>query len=98
MTGSKVVYFFEGDVTPDDIDGTDPDPVTTADAKFDEVSGDYLFRAVLMPGDYTVALTCLGEGETDTENVSEDFLFLSPLSGDTVVTLTGAAPLTDVDF
>lgn len=91
----KVAYFFEGTVTPDDKDMIDPEPVTTADATYDAVADGYLYRAVVMPGDYTVALTCLGD--TEDENVDQDLMFLSPL-GDSVVTVTVDTPVEDVDF
>jgi hypothetical protein len=91
----KVVYFFAGAVTPDDIDGSDPEPVTTTDAVYDPGTGDYPFRAVLEPGDYTVALTCLGNEETESGN--EDLMFLDPL-GDSVITVTADTEIGDVDF
>jgi hypothetical protein len=91
----KVAYFFEGAATPDDIDGIDPEPVTTADARYDSESGDYLYRALLMPGDYTVAFTCLGDIET--EDGDEDLMFLAPIV-DEVITVTADAAIENVDF
>lgn len=92
----KVVYFFEGSMTPDDIDSMNQEPVTTADAEYDSMTGDYLYRAVLMPGDYTVALTCLGALEKQD---SDDLMFLSPLDPDNnVVEVSAATPTVDVDF
>ncbi|HEX7079463.1 MAG TPA: DUF4382 domain-containing protein [Gammaproteobacteria bacterium] len=93
--GGKVVYVFAGDVTPDDIDGADPEPVTTADAVFNPGTGDYDYRAVVMPGDYTVAFTC--QGADDTDDASEDLVFLAPTAGG-VVTVTADTPVEDVDF
>ena len=64
----NAIYIFEGlDAEPDDIDGNDPEPVATVDAKRND-AGDYEYRALLAPGDYTVALTCHAandEAETD---------------------------------
>jgi hypothetical protein len=92
----KAAYFFDGAITPDDIDGTDPEPVTTADATFDVETGDYVFRAVLMPGDYTVAFTCLSD--TDTEDGNEDLMFLAPLAESDLVTVSAAEAVDNVDF
>ena len=56
---TPAVYVFAGSgVTPDDIDGIDPDPVTTASVKQDNL-GVYRYRAAFLEaGDYTVAYTC----------------------------------------
>ncbi len=98
----KVVYFFEGDVTPDDMDGNAPDPVTTADAVLDVTTSNYDYRAVLMPGEYTVAFTCEGALDTDDGNpeTSEDdevLVFLSPVVAGPVV-VTAETPVENVDF
>lgn len=55
---TPAVYVFEGGgVTPDDIDGTPPDPVTTAAVKLD--AGAYKYKAAFLEaGSYTVAYTC----------------------------------------
>ena len=54
----NVVYVFAGsDVVPDDVDGIDPEPVATADVSQD-ANGDYTYRMLIAPGDYTVAFTC----------------------------------------
>lgn len=94
-TAGKVVYLFEGDVTPDDQDGADPEPVTTVDAEFDPLTGDYPYRVAAMPGDYTLALTCLGEEETPLGD--EDLMFLSPIGGG-LVTVTAETAVENVDF
>ena len=91
----KVVYFFDGMVTPDDVDGVDPEPVTTVDAVYDMASGDYLYRTVLLPGQYTVALTCFGDLETD--NGDEDLRFLAPM-GDSLIDVSASVPVENVDF
>lgn len=58
----NVVYVYEGaNVTPDDIDGNDPDPVTTANVVLDINNSVYSYTAAFLPpGDYTVAFTCNG--------------------------------------
>jgi len=91
----KVIYVFEDNVTPDDIDGMDAEPVTTVDAEYDSMSGDYLYRAVLEPGDYTVSLTCFGNLET--LQGSEDLMFIEPLDG-ALITVTADAPNENIDF
>ena len=89
-TTPKVVYFFEGEVAIDSWDGINPEPVTTVDAVFDMGTGDYPYQAILMPGDYTIGLTCNAD-----DGVPE---FLAPLSGESLITIAGEPPLTDVDF
>jgi hypothetical protein len=57
---TPAVYVFAGaGITPDDIDGNAPDPVTTATVKLDSGSGAWLYTAAyLEASDYTVAYTC----------------------------------------
>lgn len=54
------VYVFDGSgVTPDDVDGTAPDPLTTARVTLDAASGAYEYTVgFLSEGPYTVAFTC----------------------------------------
>jgi len=56
---TPAVYVFAGEnVTPDDIDGIAPDPVTTAKVEMDNM-GVYRYKAAFLePGFYTVAFTC----------------------------------------
>jgi len=56
---TPAVYVFAGGgVTPDDIDGIDPDPVTTATVTQDN-TGVYRYKAAFLEaGDYTIAYTC----------------------------------------
>jgi hypothetical protein len=56
----NAVYVFSGaGVAPDDIDGADPEPLTIADVRFDDVSDSYAYVVpFLAPGAYTVAFTC----------------------------------------
>lgn len=57
----RVMYIFSGaDIIPEEIDGSLPDPVTTALVSRDTVNADYV-AAFLPAGDYTVALTCNAE-------------------------------------
>ena len=68
--GTCSVYAYEGaDVSPDDV-GSPMEPLTSAGVKLDLVDdGQYGYRvAFLMPGTYTVALTC----EADQDDPATD--------------------------
>jgi hypothetical protein len=91
----KVVYIFEGDVTPDDMDGAAPEPATTVDAAYNVTTDAWDYRAVVMPGDYTVAFTC--EGELDTDAGDENLAFLSPIGGG-LVSVSADTPVENVNF
>jgi hypothetical protein len=56
-----VVYVFEGDLQPaeiDDIDNNEPNPLVTATVKQQD-DGSYAYKVNFLPiGPYTVALTC----------------------------------------
>ena len=70
---TPAVYVYEGaGVTPDDIDGTAPDPVTTATVKLD--SGVYKYKAAFLEaGSYTVAYTC--QAAMDDPAVNDALVF-----------------------
>jgi hypothetical protein len=86
----NVVYVYEGlDVTPDDIDDVDPEPVTTANVRWDAQSETYRYMAAfLSPGDYTVALTCQG---TDDQIPDPD---MPELDADDAVVFTAGTNVT----
>jgi Domain of unknown function (DUF4382) len=68
----NAIYLFAGaDIAVDDIDGIDPEPLTIADVRLDETSGEQRFRATfLAPGDYTLAFTCqAGDDEVPDDEV-----------------------------
>ena len=94
-TIGKVVYIFEGDVTPDEIDDVDPNPIATVDAEFNTTTGDHDYRVVVMPGEYTVAFTCVGDLDTDATDGGIDFI--GPMVAGPVTVDPGAA-VDDVDF
>jgi uncharacterized protein DUF4382 len=71
----NVVYVFEGDVTPDDVDGTD-DAVATVEAERN-AAGDYEYRTLLEPGTYTVVFSC--EAGNDDPEADDDITFLQPV-------------------
>src|SRR5690606_31643483 len=59
-TTRAAVYLFEGEnVTPDDIDGQEPEPYATAAVVLDAIGFNYRLRFIA-PGTYTVALACEG--------------------------------------
>jgi hypothetical protein len=78
------VYVFSGaGVTPDDIDGIAPDPVTTAAVKLDSNDGMYKYKAAFLEaGSYTIAFTC--DAAADDPIVDNTLTF----SGTTTVTVT----------
>ena len=78
------VYVFSGaGVTPDDIDGIAPDPVTTAAVKLDSNDGMYKYKAAFLEaGSYTIAFTC--DAAADDPIVDNTLIF----SGTTTVTVT----------
>jgi hypothetical protein len=79
----NVVYVFAGaDVQPDDVDGISADPVATIEAK-PNAAGDYEYRTVLEPGDYTVAFTCQAandDPEVDETPTAAPIVFLTPVN------------------
>ena len=92
-TGGDAVYVFSGlDVTPDDVDGTEPEPVTTAQVKFDPDSSQYEYKAAfLSSGDYTVSFTC--QASSDAPETDDAITFVGTANA-TVV----AGTVTTHDF
>ena len=81
----NVIYVFEGTVDPGEIGVVDP--YTTVEANYENTGGNYEYRASLMPGTYTIAATCQGGNDTDMNDELDPMtFFLTPLSGDAVVT------------
>ena len=89
----NVVYIYEGaGVVPDDIDGIDPDPVTTADVKFNAETGNYEYMAAfLSPMDYTVAFTADGQNDVIPDPDMPE------IAADEVITFTPGQTTTVVD-
>lgn len=87
---TPAVYVYSGTgVTPDDIDGIAPDPVTTAAVKLDNGSGQYVYKAAFLEaGDYTVAYTCQAAADDPATNDSLAF------TGTTNVAVTANAVTT----
>jgi hypothetical protein len=92
----NVVYVFAGaNVTPDDVDGTDPEPVVTVPVA-QNAAGDYVYRTILQPGTYTIAFTCQAgndDPEIDDSGTPNEIEFVAPVTRD----LTADAALV-VDF
>ena len=80
---TPAVYVFAGSgVTPDDIDGIAPDPVTTANVKQDN-GGVYRYKAAFLEaGSYTIAYTC--QAALDDPDTNDALSF----SGTTTVAVT----------
>lgn len=76
LSGNSVYVFAGESITPDDIDGNEPDPVTTAFIDYNIDTGIYSYEVgFLTAGDYTLALSCnadLDNIETDDNNVLFD--------------------------
>lgn len=75
-----VVYAFAGtNIVPDDIDRLAPEPVTEATVRLDAASGEYRYVLAHLPsGDYTVALTCLGDLDRPDRDDSALVTFAAP--------------------
>lgn len=62
--GEGAIYLFEGeDVTPDDLDGIGVEPFATAPVLADQAGAFFYALRVLPAGNYTLALTCIGNDE-----------------------------------
>jgi hypothetical protein len=85
LTVGNVVYVFEGDVTPDDLDGTG-DAVATVKATRN-AAGDYVYRTLLEPGSYTVVFSC--EAGNDDPEDGDDITFLKPVGATNPITSQG---------
>lgn len=89
--GAAVYLFTGADAATDDVDGTDPEPLTTALLEpLDNGTGDFSYEiGFLLSGDYTAALTCQA-GDDDPE--TDDAITFDPvvggvsISADTVTT------------
>ena len=87
----NVVYIYEGDVVPDDIDANDPDPITTTNVTFNEVDGYRYQAAFLSPGTYTAAFTCQGQDDEIPDDANPE------LDTDEEIVFVGAATVEVVD-
>lgn len=90
---SPAVYVFSGaGVTPDDVDGIAPEPVTTAQVELNTDSGEFEYRAAfLAPGEYTAAFTC--EAADDNPETDDAIAFTTGQAATVTATST-----TEVNF
>lgn len=89
----NVVYIYEGaDIMPDDIDDIDPEPVTTANVRYDATTDTYDYlSAFLSPGEYTAAFTCQGRDDAIPDEDMPDLVI------DNDVTFTAGQNVTVAD-
>ncbi|MBL8267751.1 DUF4382 domain-containing protein [Steroidobacter sp.] len=88
------VYLYTGeDVTPDDIDGSDTEPFATTPI-FTSSSGNSYFYALryLPAGDYTMAVTCIGNDEDPLTSEDLEFRNIVNISVDDAETVTRNLP------
>jgi hypothetical protein len=90
---APAVYVFAGTgVTPDDVDASDPDPISSAMPELNTGTGDYDYTVgFLSEGDYTVSFTC--DADDDNPETSESLTFSGTQNASVVAEQT-----TTVDF
>lgn len=76
----NAMYVYEGAaVTPEDVDGGDPEPITSSLITLDSGSGEYKYKAgFLAAGDYTVAFTC--QADLDDPEKNDAVQFVQPIA------------------
>lgn len=69
------VYLFDGeDVTPDDLDGSGVEPFATAPVFTSQVGDSFFYALRVLPqGDYTLAITCIGNDDDPATNEDLEF-------------------------
>ncbi len=86
---------YSGTVTPDDIDGIDPDPIKSVKAQYVEDSYHYSV-ASLEPGDYTVAATCQADRDDPaTDDLNDTIQDVTFVGTDTVSVSAGSNTVHD---
>lgn len=97
LAGNAVYVFSGSDVTPDDIDGQEPDPLLTTNVLYEVDTATYRYTAAFLPpGDYTAAFTCQGRDDrvpddTPAADSSDDIVFGSSVNATVVAgEITGA--------
>lgn len=90
-TGNAVYLFAGPDANFDDIDGTDPEPVTTALLSMNTETGNFDYEIGFIPvGDYTLAFTCMADLDDPEADDAIIFTSLGNVSVDAPVNLGGA--------
>jgi len=71
----NAVYLFEGlNITPDDMDNKNPEPVSSARVELNSANGDYEYIiGFVTAGDYTLAFTCQADVDDPSSNDSIEF-------------------------
>jgi len=77
--GNAVYVFAGANITPDDIDGVDPDPVAVIPVE-PASTGDYVYHTVIAPGTYTIAFTCQAGNDNPDDGQSENIKFVAPVT------------------
>lgn len=77
--GNAVYVFAGANITPDDIDGVDPDPVAVIPVE-PSSTGDYVYHTVIAPGTYTIAFTCQAGNDNPDDGQSENIKFVAPVT------------------
>ena len=78
--GNAVYLFANLDTTPQDIQGNDNDPISTANVSFDDEDQRYEFTLGFVPdGDYTLSFTCDAVLDDPTE-ADDDVIFSASLN------------------
>lgn len=77
--GNAVYVFAGANITPDDIDGVDPDPVAVIPVE-PSSTGDYIYHTVIAPGTYTIALSCQAGNDNPDDGQSENIKFVAPVT------------------
>ena len=75
LTTGNAVYLFEGaNIVPDDIDDMDAEPLTTALVDYNSDNDTYNYEfGYIAEGDYTIALTCSADLETEADDAGVEF-------------------------
>ncbi|HEY9200701.1 MAG TPA: DUF4382 domain-containing protein [Gammaproteobacteria bacterium] len=86
----NAVYLFEGhDVSADDIDNRNPDPLTSAAVHLNSANGQYEYTIAFMPpGEYTLAFTC----QADLDNPETDDAIIFSYSENIQLEATEGSP------
>lgn len=92
--GTGAVYLYQGeDVTPDDIDGTDVEPFATAPIFTGQDGSSFFYALRYLPaGNYTMALTCIGNDEEPGEDQDLEFRNVVNVQLDDAETVTRDLP------
>ena len=82
----NAMYLFEGaNITPDDMDGVAPDPISTAQVMLNATTGKYEYEFGFVPaGQYTLAFTC--QYDLDQPDSDDPIVFIGDIKNITVTT------------